>query len=72
MPINRLLSKTTFDPEEMREIVYAYESVLASLKLTDRSDPATDLVASQILKCAGSGEIERHRIHDCTMAALRN
>jgi hypothetical protein len=73
MPINRLLSKTTYDPEQMREIVYAYESVLASLNLTDRSDPATELVASHVLKCAGSGEpIDRHRLHDCTLAALRN
>ena len=72
MPINRLLSRTTFDPEEMREIVFAYESVLASLKLIDRSDPATQLVASQVLKCAGSGAIDRHRLHDCALAALRN
>ena len=72
MPINRLLSKTTYDPEQMREIVYAYESVLASLNLTDRSDPATELVASQVLKCAGLGAIDRHRLHDCTLAALRN
>ena len=72
MPINRLLAKTVFDPEEMREIVYAYESVLLALNLTDRTDPATDLVASQVLKCAGSGEISRQRIHDCAIAALKN
>jgi hypothetical protein len=72
MPINRLLNKTTFDPEQMREIVYAYESVLASLNLTDRSDPATELVASQVLKCAGLGQIERNRLHNCALAALRH
>ena len=42
MPITRLLAKSTFDPEQLREIVYAYESVLASLNLTDRTDPLTD------------------------------
>lgn len=72
MPINRLLAKTAFDPEEMREIVHAYESVLLALNLTDRTDPATDLVASCVLKCAGAGEIDRRRIHDCALTALKN
>jgi len=72
MPINRLLAETSFDPEEMREIVYAYESVLLALNLADRSDPATNLVASEVLKCAGMGEISRQRIHDCALAALGN
>jgi hypothetical protein len=72
MPITRLLAKSTFDPEQLREIVYPYESVLASLNLTDRTDPVTDLIATQILKCAGAGEIERHRLHDCVLAALKN
>ena len=57
MPINRLLAKTTFNPEEMQEIVQAYEAVLVSLNLHDRSDPATNMIASQVLKCAGSGEM---------------
>lgn len=71
MPIHRLLAKSTFDPEEMREIVYAYESVLASLQLTARADPATEQVATLILDCAGSGAIERHRLRDCALAALQ-
>ena len=72
MPINRLLAKTAFDAEATREIIYAYERVLAFLNLTDRSDPATEMVASQILKCAGEGVIERHRLYDCAIAALRS
>ena len=71
MPINRLLAKTAFGAEETREIIYAYESVLASLNLTDRTDPATEMVASQILKCAGEGAIDRHRLRDCALAAIR-
>ena len=71
MPINRLLAQMTFDPEEVREIVHAYESVLAALGLTARADPATEQVAAQIIECAGEGIIERQRLHDCTLAALR-
>ena len=51
MPINRLLSKTTYDPEQMREIVYAYESVLASLNLTDRSLPDSSCAQTHLAKC---------------------
>lgn len=71
MPIHRLLAKSAFDPEEMREIVYAYESVLAALQLIARADPATEQVAALILECAGSGAIERQRLHDCALAVLR-
>jgi hypothetical protein len=71
MPINRLLAKTGFDAEETREIIYAYERVLAFLNLTDRTDPATEMVASQILECAADGEIDRHRLTDCALAAIR-
>ena len=71
MPINRLLAQTAFDAEEAREIIHAYESVLAFLNLSDRSDPATEMVASQILRCATEGPIDRHRLRDCALAAIR-
>ena len=71
MPINRLLAQTGFDAEEKREIIYAYESVLSFLNLTDRTDPATEMVASQILRCATDGKIDRHRLRDCALAAIR-
>jgi hypothetical protein len=71
MPINRLLAKTAFDAEETAEIIHAYESVLAFLNLTDRNDPATEMVASQVLRCAGEGEVHRRRLYDCVLAAIR-
>jgi hypothetical protein len=30
------------------------------------------MVASHILKCAADGVIDRHRLYDCTVAALRS
>lgn len=39
MPITRLLQNAAFKPDEVRELVSAYESVLDSLSLRDRTDP---------------------------------
>ena len=72
MPINRLLAETAFDAEETREIIHAYESVLAFLNLSDRTDPVTELVASHILKCAAEGIIDRHHLYDRAIEALRS
>jgi hypothetical protein len=71
MPIARLLSKTAHSSEEAREIVHAYEGVLASLHLTDRTDPITELIAEKILECARTGKIERNRLRDCALAAFQ-
>ncbi|MEJ0076416.1 MAG: hypothetical protein WDO17_13370 [Alphaproteobacteria bacterium] len=71
MPINRLLAQTAFDAEETAEIIHAYESVLAFLNLTDRTDPATEMVALQVLKCAADGEVHRERLYNCAVAAIR-
>jgi hypothetical protein len=45
--------------------------VLAQLHLADRTDPATELVAKQVLECAKAGEIERQRLRDCALAAFK-
>jgi hypothetical protein len=71
MPIDRLLQSVTFSPAEIREIVSAYEGVLAQLHLTDRTDPVTELVARRVLECAKGGKIERQWLRDCALAAFR-
>jgi hypothetical protein len=71
MPITRLLQTSVFNPEEVREIVYAFESALAALGLNDRRDPTTDLVAKAIIECAKAGKLERTELRDCALAALR-
>ena len=69
MPIARLISKATFTPEQMREMIYAYEGVLTSLNLTDRTDPICELVAKQIIACA-TGEFDRASLRDRTLSKL--
>jgi hypothetical protein len=49
MTIYRLLKDTTFGPEEIERLVTAYELALRALRLTNRSDPITQLVAEKII-----------------------
>jgi len=65
------LAEIAFGPEQIEEIVSAFEGVLAELNLTDRNDPATELVARKILECAVTGEIDRHRLRERALAAFK-
>jgi hypothetical protein len=69
MPIARLLSDAAFTPEQTREMIYAYEGVLTSLNLSDRTDPICELVARQIIACA-TGEFDRASLYDCALSKL--
>jgi len=70
MPITRLLRTSTFNPDQVRELIYAYESVLDSLNLKDRTDPITDLIAKKIMECAKDGEFDRVKRRDCALTAI--
>jgi len=70
MPITRLLQTSTFNPDQVRELIYAYESVLDSLSLKDRADPITELIAKKIMECAKDGEFDRVKLRDCALAAI--
>jgi len=69
MPIARLLAGSAFTAEQTREIMSAYERVLAFLNLTDRTDPICEMVARQVVACA-KGEFDRARLYDCAIAQL--
>jgi len=49
MAIYRLLENTAFGPEEIERLVTAYEQTLRALRLKDRNDPITQLVAGKII-----------------------
>ena len=70
MLIHRLLGALAFDPEQVRELVEAYEGVLAGL--VDRTDPVTELIAKTIIDCAKAGEFDRKKLHDCALAAIKS
>ncbi len=55
MAIYRLLQHSAFLPEDIEPIVAAYEDCLRILKLTNRSDPLTEIIAKAIFKIAQTG-----------------
>jgi hypothetical protein len=55
MAIYRLLQHSAFSPEDIGPIITAYEDCLRILKLTNRSDPFTEIVAKAIFAIAQTG-----------------
>jgi hypothetical protein len=70
MPIRGMLEGQAFNPEQVGELVAAFESVLADLQLVDRTDPITELVAKVIIDCAKQGMFDRAQLHDCAIEAV--
>jgi hypothetical protein len=55
MAIYRLLQQSAFMPEDIAPIVAAYEDCLSILRLTNRSDPFTEIIAKTIFEIAQTG-----------------
>jgi hypothetical protein len=56
MPIRQLLDSNAFNPEEVTMLRAVFEDTLRALKLVDRSDPVTLLIAKKIIGLARRGE----------------
>jgi hypothetical protein len=46
MPICRLLENHVFGPDEITVLTSAFEDTLRTLRLVDRADPATEIIAN--------------------------
>ncbi len=68
MPITPFLSGQAFEPETLRNMSTAFETVCDRLGLTIRHDPATELVAKTIVKLAQQGT---HDVETLLNAALK-
>lgn len=55
MAIYRLLQHSAFTPEDIVRIGAAYEDCLRILKLTNRSDPFTEIIAKTVFEIAQTG-----------------
>ncbi len=62
MAINRLLKEAAFSPEDVRRMTAAYDAALQLLRLNDRNDPVTELVATKIIQIFQLGETDPPRI----------
>ena len=69
MAIYSILQNSAFAPEQIKQMCLAYEAALAELKLRDRSDPLTLVIAKAIIEVAKTGE--RDSMSICTLALER-
>ena len=65
MPMARLLNGSAFSPDDITILSTAFEDALRTLGLTDRADPATELVAQKILRLRSKGSVT---LFDCVRA----
>jgi hypothetical protein len=55
MAILRLLQNSRLAAEDMARLVAAYEKTLRALRLVDRGDPITELVARKVIEIGQGG-----------------
>jgi hypothetical protein len=70
MAIYRLLKFAAFDPEDVSCMTTAYEDALHVLKLADRQDPITELVAKKIIDVSQQGERDPVRLRERALREL--
>ena len=56
MAIYRLIANGSFGPDEIEAMKAAYEQTLLDLRLADRTDPLTEIVAKAIVNVTATGE----------------
>jgi hypothetical protein len=70
MPLTPYLAEAVFDPKAIEAMTAAFEAVCDSLKLLDRDDPITEIVARKVIEVAGTGERDPERIRELVLLAL--
>ncbi|MGB7034575.1 MAG: hypothetical protein WBD71_03535 [Xanthobacteraceae bacterium] len=70
MPIYRLLQQSAFTPEDIDRLVSAFEDLLRTLKLADRSDPLTETIAKKLIEIAQTGERDPRQLRRQALHAL--
>jgi hypothetical protein len=70
MAIYRLIANGTFGPAEIKAMTAAYEAALVDLRLADRDDPITEIVAAAIVTITSMGERDPATIKDRALNAL--
>jgi hypothetical protein len=71
MPIYRLTQSGVFPPELVAMMGQVFDDVLKTLNLADRNDPVTELVAHKVIELVQSGERDRVRLKQLTLAAIQ-
>ena len=71
MAIYRMLNGAAFDPDAVKGMTTAYEHALAALKLTDHTDPITEIIAKKIIERSKRGELDPVRPCEAALDELR-
>jgi hypothetical protein len=72
MPVRALAANLgIFGPDEIREITAAFEAVLKDMGLTDRSDPATLMVAKLTIDLAKQGQFTAATLRDRVLKEMK-
>ena len=71
MSIERLLQERVFDPEIIEVMIGAYERARGALGLTNRTDPATELLAQTVIGVVEGGVRDAEQVFAQTLAAFR-
>ena len=64
VPIRRLLENHVFGPDEITVLTAAFKDTLRTLRLADRADPATEIIAKKIIELAQQGERDPVRLRE--------
>ena len=70
MAIYRLIANGSFGPDEIEVMTAAYEGALIDLRLSDRNDPITELIAKSIVNVTATGERDPIQIKERAINAL--
>jgi hypothetical protein len=70
MAIYRLLKNRAFGPDEIKVLTAAYQEALRTLRLANRSDPTTEIVAKKIIELAQRGERDPVRLRERAIRSL--
>ena len=71
MAIYRLLQHAVFEDDAVKAMTVAYEDVLRELKLADRADPLTEIIAKKIIELAQTGERDPKRLCGLVLQAIQ-
>jgi hypothetical protein len=69
--IYQLLQRAVFDERAVKAMTAAYEVALRELRLADRTDPCTEIIARKIIECARTGERDPERLCELTLKDIR-
>jgi hypothetical protein len=62
--------RTSFDPDLTAAMCTAYRAVIMELRLSEREDAGTLMVAKRVVEIAGRGERDPHRLARATLELL--